>query len=115
LDTVLVKKWIPWCESLPLVVDTCLSWDFESIEYQLLAGTGLQNAIQTKLLKLEREYEENVNLFKPIHESITLDHFAWADFIVWSRAMSLKSAGSNGKDDLHIIPVIGCSIRQGYL
>jgi hypothetical protein len=94
-----------YCANLPKSVDSPVLWDTESLEFQLLNGTSIQDSVTSKAQKLKREYARLAPLYAPCFTS-TIADFVWADFIFWSRAISFKSAGIATADDYHLVPVI---------
>ncbi|KAJ3000358.1 hypothetical protein HDV02_006165 [Globomyces sp. JEL0801] len=100
------KAFLEYNEKLPKVVGSPIGWNEESIEYQLLEGTGLDMSVNAKKSKLIAEFDHLKPIFEIISSDICLEDFIWADYILWSRAMSFNQLNPNYKDDLHIVPTI---------
>jgi SET domain len=93
-------SWREYANALPQTVDTPIAWPSTST----LVGTGLDVAVESKRTKLSNEFKVVENSLQSLG-SISLDEFIWADFVIWSRSMSLESAGSND-DNLCIVPFL---------
>ncbi|KAJ3253878.1 hypothetical protein HK103_007678 [Boothiomyces macroporosus] len=100
--THLIYNPTPYSALLPREIKSPLGWDTQSVEFQLLASTGLDLAIKGKKAVLQEEY--NVLEFRMGEEIYTL-----VEYLYLSRSMSLVENEEDKKkqeDWIGIIPVL---------
>lgn len=96
------KEWVHYILSLPQECDTPITWDSEIN----LKRCGLYSAVKSKMSRLRNEFNKLEPNLKFLG-NMTLNDYIWADFIFWSRVISLKSAnGHINGDDLCLIPLL---------
>lgn len=99
------SEWDCYVNCLTKTPNAPMFWETDSDAYKGLFGTGLDEACAQKHRTLTGEF----SCLQSTAESAKLfdyETYVWADYIFWSRCMSLQSAGHAGSDDLVIVPLV---------
>lgn len=106
--------WSPYLIALPDDVKCPSSWELDSPEMSLLAGTELEVAVNAKRRSLAQEFSVFVEVFSMLPDALgpetlewfTYDTWLWADSVYWSRVFSLREAllGLGEADD--VLPAV---------